>query len=127
MGTYTYYATQTVEGCESAPKSVHLVILEGITPPVVENITTCFGEDRTLQAEGEDIRWYADPEKTALLHSGGSYSPAETGPGVHRYYVTQTKGGVESACAILTYEIIQAPQPAVAEKTKLSAGNRGCS
>ncbi len=114
-GIYTYYVTQTLSECQSPPKAVHLIILEGITPPTTEDVEVCHGDHRLLNATGENIRWYSDIALIHLIHEGNTYSPVVTETGIYDFYVTQTIEGIESPSATATYTIKQPPGPIDAE------------
>lgn len=115
VGVYPYYVTQSREGCESSPEIVILTILEGSTPPKVEDLDICQGDTGILKATGENIRWYENAELTILLHQGETYSPGITDPGYYPFYVTQSTGGVESAFAEVIFKITETPLPVYVE------------
>jgi len=111
VGIYTYYVTQTLSDCESVTLPVYLSILESISPPEVENEDVCQGKPGMLQASGESIRWYGDPQLNSLLYEGNDYIPSLVEPGSYKFYVTQTIEGIESPYSLAEYFIIEAPQP----------------
>lgn len=110
-GVYTYFATQTVGVCESAPETVVLTILEGISPPEVDTGQVCQGKSTALHARGVNIKWYGDPQLNILLSEGNEFTPSVVEPGSYKFYVTQTLNGIESPYRLAEYFIIQAPQP----------------
>lgn len=55
-GTYDYYVTQTVNGCESLPNKVEVAIIP--PPPGVADVTVNKQPNITLSANGENIKWY---------------------------------------------------------------------
>lgn len=83
-GTYTYYATQTVNGCESAAASVQLIVHSGIainTQPVAATI--CEGDNATftIDASGFNLtyQWQEDTGSGfSDITDGGIYSDATT-------------------------------------------------
>ncbi len=78
-GIYTYYVTQTINGCESTPTSVTLTISTGITINTQPSPTTiCEGGNATFSvtATGYDIH-YQWQENGVNITDGGIYS--ETG------------------------------------------------
>lgn len=115
LGSHTFYVTQTIGACESAPQMVMLTILKGTTPPEVEDLRICQGKTGILKAIGSNIRWYSDQNLSNLLHEGEQYLPAETDPGYYRYYVTQSTGGVESPYVEVFYTITGTPLPVYVE------------
>ena len=102
-GIYTYYVTQTVNGCESAATNVTLTILSGTTiatqpsPAVI-----CEGGDAafTISATGYNLS-YQWQEDGVDITDGGIYSGATTSalaltdPGL-------TKNGKQYQCVITT-------------------------
>ena len=60
-GTYRYFATQVISGCESDIQPVTLTICLNVQPPVGQNTTLFPGDGGTfLYATGENIKWYSD-------------------------------------------------------------------
>lgn len=114
-GIYTYYVTQTLSDCESVPKAVHLIILEGVSPPETNDVEVCFGDQRLIKATGENIRWYSDTDLKVLVYEGNNYTPTVTEPAVYSFYITQTIEGIESPPSNVTYTIKQPPGPINAE------------
>lgn len=85
-----YYATQTLDGCESPKAAVQVVVKEKPEAPIAES-PQYFEEGATLAdlvVEGENLTWY-DEE--------GNVLPADTVlVAGTTYYVTQTIDGCES-------------------------------
>lgn len=103
----TYYASQTVNGCESTGRRAVQVRVINVAP-VTAAPTQSFCNAATvsnLQATGSDIRWYADPNLTTELISN---SPLENG---RTYYVTQSQNGCESlpVAVQITITLVAAP------------------
>ena len=99
-GEYTYYATQTLSGCEGDASEVTLSIVSEIPPPQGNDTATYVGEPVILSvsgARGAEFKWYDDPTLTALLHTGAYFDPQITDLGTYVYYVTQTLYEQESA------------------------------
>lgn len=88
-----YYASQTVDGCESATRTMVTVTLTTpAAPEADETQSFCNGATvADLTATGEGITWYA----SATGGAGLSSSAALTNGGV--YYASQTITGCESA------------------------------
>jgi hypothetical protein len=90
----TYFASQTVSGCESTDRLAVVVTTE--TPPPTGNASQeiCTGGGtvtvNSLSATGSNTKWYANP-------SGGTFLPSNT-PLVNgtTYYASQTINGCES-------------------------------
>jgi len=86
-----YYATQTVDGCESrSRREVRVTLLtvpEVIAPQLQEFCNTATVAD--LQATGNNIRWYVDQNLTQEL------SPTSQLENGRIYFATQTLNGCE--------------------------------
>ncbi len=96
-GTYTYYATQTVNESESRADTVTLNIYTTPGIPPATDETICYGEPTPdLAAAGTDLKWYDDEALTSQVGAGTSYASGQTDAGVYPYYVTQTADGCES-------------------------------
>ncbi|HMO31402.1 MAG TPA: kelch repeat-containing protein [Lacibacter sp.] len=104
----TYYATQLLNGCESAERlGVRVALL--ITPAPAGAAAQSFCQSATvadLQAAGTDLRWYT----TA---SGGT-SLALSAPLVNgaAYYASQTREGCESGSRLAVSVTVTALPPA---------------
>ena len=97
--TYTYYVSQTLDGCESGLGSsagrASITVRVKPTPgaPSVSPIGFCNnGPSQQLTALGSNIRWY-DASGNALA---GAPTPPTTTVGDQIYRVTQTTDGCES-------------------------------
>ncbi|GAB4036666.1 Ig-like domain-containing protein [Spirosoma jeollabukense] len=87
-GTFTYYVSQTVNGCESSRAPIPVTIVPAANPPVTANLSYCVGQTvPALTANGENLKWY-------LTQTGGTALPAAPTPatnaaGSTTYYVSQ--------------------------------------
>ncbi|MGN6568607.1 MAG: gliding motility-associated C-terminal domain-containing protein, partial [Flavipsychrobacter sp.] len=95
-GTFDYYVTQTVNGCESDRTHVVITVKPKPNPPSVTNpVVFCQGDVATpLTAGGVNLLWYN-------VSSGGIGSPiaptpVTSYPDSAYYYVTQTVNGCQS-------------------------------
>ncbi|WP_181248507.1 Ig-like domain-containing protein [Flavobacterium magnum] len=85
----TYYATQTIGGCQSSRKAVE-VIINNIPAPTASDQTLCYnGTVQQLMATGTDLKWY-------LSETGGTPLPMSTPITATTYYVSQKSGTCES-------------------------------
>jgi hypothetical protein len=90
----TYFASQTVSGCESTDRLAVVVTTETPSPTGNASQEICTGGGtvtvNSLSATGSNIKWYANP-------SGGTFLPSNT-PLVNgtTYYASQTVNGCES-------------------------------
>jgi hypothetical protein len=97
VGEYSYYATQTVNGCESEAAMLTMEVYNSPQPPYAEGAVVCFGDDiPVLEAYGANVKWYADEDLTELLLSVNQFKPDIVEPGIYTYYVTQTPDLCES-------------------------------
>jgi len=90
VGAHTYYATQTVNNCESFPTPAILVVLPSPAQPVVNNQTVCIGDTvYPFIASGNGIiNWYLDSLLSNLIHTGDTLISTETNAGIYHYYAT---------------------------------------
>jgi gliding motility-associated-like protein len=103
-GDYTWYATQTQNGCESDKGTIFVHVAAIPAAPVTADITKCqFDPKETLTAIGQDLKWYDIPV-------GGS--PYVIAPAINTdqptnitWYVSQTVDGCESPRSPLTTTI----------------------
>jgi gliding motility-associated-like protein len=92
-GTYTFYASQTINGVESALVPYTIIIKP--LQPIVADITYCQNDVAVaLNATGNSLKWYT-------VSTGGSFTTSAPTPSTGTatnttYYVSQTIGGVES-------------------------------
>lgn len=115
-GTYTYYATQTVNGCPSAKDSVTVFVDSVIPPPQVSGpITYCYGAPFVpYTVVGQNVEW---------TDVNGNVSPIApivntSSPGTYTFNVKQTIGNCTSADTIIQATVYpQTPPPLVADTT----------
>lgn len=123
-GDYPYYVTQTIEGVESYPIRVYLLIVP--EPPIVEDIHVCYLESsHPLQSKGENIRWYSNADLSGYLAEGNIFNtPYHTNPGIYKYYVTQTISGLESLPDTVTVTVDMPPEKPLANDVNSCAGSQ---
>ncbi|NDJ00143.1 T9SS type A sorting domain-containing protein, partial [Flavobacterium sp. LaA7.5] len=116
LSTGTYYATQTVEGCES-PTRTAVAITVNITPaPSASAQTFCNAATiADLTASGTDVQWYA-------AATGGTALADDTALATGTYYVSQTLNDCESARTAVTITVNVTPAPTAAAQTFCNAG-----
>ncbi|MES2544728.1 MAG: T9SS type A sorting domain-containing protein [Bacteroidota bacterium] len=90
LGTGTYYASQTINGCESVERTA-VSITVSITPsPTADSQAFCkSGVVANLTASGTAIKWY-------LAATGGTALASTTALATATYYASQTVSGCES-------------------------------
>ncbi len=107
-GTYMYYASQVLNGCESARDSIRVVV--NITPltPTVSGATYCqYTPTVPLTATGTNILWYTAP--TGGVGSPTAPTPSSVVPGVFTWYVSQTDNTCEGPRAPVTVTVNARP------------------
>jgi hypothetical protein len=100
----SYYATQTVNGCESTDRLVIAVNINAPAAPV-GSATQTFCNSGTvgdLTATGTSIQWYSVPNGGTTLLSGTALSDGT-------YYASQTISGCESATRLAVAVTINTP------------------
>ena len=124
VGTYVYYVTQTVNGCEGPADTVVQQIQSLPTAPVASDTAICFGETvPDLTATGTNLSWYSDSALTVLVNTGTTFSTGQTSAGTYTYYVTQTVSGCEGPADTSTLVIKSLPAAPVASDTLICFGN----
>ncbi|HEY4798822.1 MAG TPA: FG-GAP-like repeat-containing protein, partial [Bacteroidia bacterium] len=95
IGTYSYYVTQTMNGCASNQDTVVLTIYPGA--PNSSSQAVCQGQTiPDLTATGVNIKWYSDAGLATLVGTGSPFTTGQTAAGSYTYYVTQTVNNVQS-------------------------------
>lgn len=122
IGEYTYYVTQTENGCESTPVTVTLTIYPGA--PVANDEAVCEGQPvPDLFAAGANVQWFSDPGLTVLEATGNTFTTGITLPGTYTYYVTQTVNSVQSPADTVLLVIYALPaQPAATSQSVCEGG-----
>ncbi|RZJ73438.1 MAG: hypothetical protein EOO45_10075, partial [Flavobacterium sp.] len=92
-GTTTYYASQTIDGCESATRTAVTAILNVTTPPQATAAQTFCnaGTVADLEVSGTGVQWYAAATGGTAIADTAALTNGTT------YYATQTVAGCESA------------------------------
>ncbi|WP_413997981.1 fibronectin type III domain-containing protein [Flavobacterium sp. W1B] len=92
LETKIYYATQTLDGCESVGRTLVNVTIHNTAAPIATAQEFCIAEGKTvgdLTATGAAIKWYD-------VATGGSALAGTTVLTTKIYYATQTLNGCES-------------------------------
>ncbi|MCB0697505.1 MAG: immunoglobulin domain-containing protein, partial [Chitinophagaceae bacterium] len=108
-GTFKYYVSQTINGCESPRDSITVTVNAKPQPPVGNDDSICqYTTPVAITATGSNLRWY----DTAVggFASSTAPVPATTIPGTYFWYVSQVINGCESDRDTVEIEIV--PQPA---------------
>lgn len=120
----TYFATQTVNGCESVERMPMTVSLTVIPAPTVDNDVQIFCNEGTvgeLMANGTGILWYTSA-------TGGQALDPTTAlqEGVDVYYASQTVNGCESLERVAVAAMVNIfDAPIVIESTQTFCAGSG--
>lgn len=112
---YTYYVSQTLDGCESPRGSINVRVKPTPIAPGVTSVSLCNNApSQPLVASGANLRWF-DPSGNLVA---GSPAPPTTTVGTFNYQVTQSLDGCESRTATLSVTVLPLPSaPSVASIT----------
>ncbi len=101
-GTFFYYVSQTVNGCESDRQAIVITVKPKPAPPKVQSpLNLCQGDPfAPVTAIGQNLLWYTGP-------TGGVGVPVAPIPNTgyedsFRYWVSQSVNGCESDRALLS-------------------------
>lgn len=103
-----YYATQTVNGCESARKVINVTVNSVGIPGVVSPQVFCKQDNATLNeviVSGQNIKWYDAATAGTLLPNATLLVDGTT------YYVSQTINGCESERVAVTVTVHETVAP----------------
>jgi gliding motility-associated-like protein len=116
-----YYATQTVNGCESNRTIVNVTINSVTSPTIVSPQTFCIQQNSNFEdivVSGQNIKWYDAAIGGNLLSNTSSLIHGQT------YYASQTIDSCESLRTPVLIDIQNAPAPTgTANQTFCSAQN----
>ena len=107
-GVYIYYASQVVNGCESARDSIKVTV--NLTPaaPTAPAVTYCqYTATVPLTATGTNILWYTSA--TGGTGSATAPTPSSSVAGVFTWYVSQTNNTCEGPRTPVTVTIFAKP------------------
>ena len=114
VGIYTYYVTESLNGCEGPSVPVTLEIYAIPSAPTVNNEVACEGglipDLTTTVVTSTPTIWYSDAGLTAVVGNGSTYATGQTTAGIYTYYLSETDvNGCESAGTPVTLEIYAIP------------------
>jgi len=117
IGSYTYYATDSVAICEGGPDSAVFTILPIPPSPSAAGQTVCVGTPAAdLISSGFNIQWYADSALTNQLAAGDTLLPPDTlAAGVYTYYLIDSNAGCNSLIVPVQYTVDGDPQIAISD------------
>ena len=92
-------------------KSDYITASVAPDPPEGEDIYACIpGIISPLEATGDSVTWYSDPELTNVVNTGNIFETGQTEPGTYTYYVTQSFNGCESSPLEISLNINLKPE-----------------
>ncbi|MBR6265969.1 MAG: hypothetical protein IKR66_05185, partial [Bacteroidales bacterium] len=111
IGKHTFYASQTVEGCESQLADITYYVNKKPATPITTSKTMCEGDEviPTLLTNLATDTWYADEYATAMIFQGTEYTPESVGSENLTYYVMREQNGCHSDTATVTLFVIKQP------------------
>ena len=103
-GDYTWYVTQSVNGCESDKTTVVVHVADIPPAPGVVDVKQCqFDAQMPLTATGQNLQWYNTLTGGPALISAPI--PATNAPLVRTWFVSQTVDGCESPRSPITVTV----------------------
>ncbi len=104
-GTFTFYVSQTILGCESNRAAINVIVLpKPAAPGLVSPVLLCQDDVALpLTAQGQNLKWYVDA--TSLLSYPNAPVPPTDSVKTLFYYVSQTVNGCESDRAMITVQV----------------------
>ncbi|MBE8727017.1 T9SS type B sorting domain-containing protein [Flavobacterium hungaricum] len=102
----TYYASQTINGCESERIAVSIKIQDTAVPSGDANQTFCTGQNPTLaniKITGTSIKWYNALTNGSLLPETTTLINGKT------YYASQTENNCEGSRLGVTVSLVSTP------------------
>jgi PKD repeat protein len=123
-GKYNVTLTATnTQGSNTMMKADYITVNVVPEAPVLsEDVNLCYGEPvPDLSAEGENVKWYDDPELTNLVFEGNVYVTGITEPGVYDFYATQEQNDCISTADTVVLTIFALPEVTFAGLDSLCA------
>lgn len=119
-GTFDYYVSQTINGCESPRANIQIIIFSPTASPVVSSpVTYCQNSAvSALSATGNSLLWYTSA--AGGVGNAAAPMPSSTTAGTTSYYVTQTLNGCESSRSQIDIIVNALPSAVV------SGGGQSC-
>jgi len=99
-GTSTiYYAAYTnTDNCESTWETVSVNVVAQPANPVISDVSVCFGNDATFNANQGSYNWYLDdlPTSSPYISGAQSFTSPDAITATTSFYVSQVAGNCES-------------------------------
>ncbi len=115
-GTYEFWVSQTVNGCEGPREKLSMLVKPAPTPEVFLIPDICLNEtppDLSLAVNGIGLRWYTSETGGLGSATTPTINTGIAGPVTH--WVTQNTNGCESPRVPVSYEIIDLPSAPVVD------------
>ncbi len=114
VGEYSYYATQTVDGCESEPTvATYTIVALPLVPVVVTEKYSCdYDSEHVLSVaaqSGKTVAWYSSADTASLLAQGNEFVHQITQSGSVVYFVRQIENGCVSNYVTSSFSIVARP------------------
>lgn len=126
-GTHSFFATQIVDGCQSAAQEVVYTIKENPSVPIItyDTDSLCsYDHAPMLTAVGENITWYLSDKTTKAIEAyTNSLQTTNMSIGKHTYYATQTENGCESQQTEITFYVNEKPTMPITTSKTMCAGD----
>ena len=126
-GEYSYYATQTVDGCESDRTSATYTIVELPSIPMVttEKYSCDYDTEHVLsvaEKPGITVAWYSSSDTTSLLATGNEFTHQITQSGTVTYYVRQIANGCASNYVTTSFTVVARPKTPIVKNDAVCYG-----
>lgn len=111
---YEYYASQTVDGCESETQKATYTIRRMPLSPVVQTtpVSCVYDSEHELsvpEQQGITVAWYSSADTTSKLYEGNTFTHQITDAGTKRYYVRQIENGCVGNYSVASFVIAEQP------------------
>jgi hypothetical protein len=110
----SYYASQTVDGCEGEKVLLSYMVNKKPDSPIVTGASVCEGSTQ-IPSLGTNLSgdiWYADETAQTRLGTGYNFIPEASeavGSGVHPFYVQREQNGCKSDVVMVGLNVIRKP------------------
>jgi len=118
-GVYTFFVTQTSNGCESEPDSFSIVVLPTISINILSNDTSvCDGiglNNLLATGNGTGIQWYNSSAVISPIGNKGSFNPNPyaSSPGTYVFYAQADSASCDSPLDSVSITINPNPQVSI--------------
>lgn len=119
VGDQFFYVSQRINGCESLRTQVKATVFAIPLPPTVpaQSAVCQYSTPGSLTATGSTLTWYDQSGRLT-----GAPTPNTSTAGVRSFSVSQTVNGCESLRALVSVNVVAAPEPPTANSVSLCSG-----